>query len=45
MQELVRGQKELAEYQVDFRFRMMDLSVLKDHEIGVNLILKSTLRL
>jgi hypothetical protein len=24
---------------------MMDLSVLKDHEIGVNLILKSTLRL
>jgi len=45
MQELVRGQKELAEYQVDFRFRMMDLSVLKDHEIGVNLILKSTLRM
>lgn len=45
MQELVRGPKELAEYQVDFRFQLMDLSALKDHEIGGNLILKSTLRL
>ena len=45
IQELVRGPKELAEYQVDFRFRLLDLSALKDHEIGGNLILKSTLRL
>ena len=45
MQELVGGPRELAEYQVDFRFRLMDLSVLQDHEIGGNLILKSTLRL
>jgi len=45
MQELVRGPKELAEYQVDFRFQLLDLSALKDHEIGGNLILKSTLRL
>ena len=45
MQELVRGPNELAEYQVDFRFQLLDLSALKDHEIGGNLILKSTLRL
>ena len=45
MQELVMGPKELAEYQVDFRFQLMDLNALKDHEIGGNPILKSTLRL
>lgn len=45
MHELVRRPKELAEYQVDFRFQLLDLSALNDHEIGGNLILKSTLRL
>lgn len=45
LHELLGSPQELAEYQVDFRFPLMDLSGLNDDEIDGNPILQSTLRL
>jgi predicted transposase/invertase (TIGR01784 family) len=43
--ELVRSPSGLGEYQVDFRFPLLDLSQLSDDEIAGEPILRSTLRL
>jgi hypothetical protein len=43
--ELIRSPEGLAEYQVEFVFRLLDLSQLSDSEITGNLVLQSTLRL
>ncbi len=45
MQDLLETPKTLAEYQVDYRYSLLDLSQLKDADIGGSTILQSTLRL
>jgi predicted transposase/invertase (TIGR01784 family) len=43
--ELVRSPSGLGEYQVDFRFPLLDLSQLSDDEIAGETVLRNTLRL
>jgi predicted transposase YdaD len=45
LQELLNAPSSLAEYQVDFRFPLLDLGELDDSEITGEPILQSTLRL
>jgi hypothetical protein len=45
LRELIGGPNELSEYQIDFRFPLMDLSQLTDAEMAGDPILQSTLRL
>lgn len=45
LQELLNAPSALAEYQVDFRFPLLDLGKLSDSEITGEPILQSTLRL